>query len=91
METGETVKVDAVLAEPVQANVPPIGVPVAVKVVLSPEQIVELLTVTVGVGFTVTIPVPVALHPFKEYITVYDVVVIGFTSIELVCCVLFHK
>jgi hypothetical protein len=32
---------------------------VAVKVVVSPEQIVSLFTVTVGVGVTVIVPVPV--------------------------------
>jgi hypothetical protein len=64
---------------------------VAVTVALSPEQIVELLTVTVGRGFTVTTPVPVALQPLSAYITVYDVVTMGFTDIEFVCCELFHK
>jgi hypothetical protein len=66
VDTGETVKVDVVLALPVQVYVPPIGDPVAVTVALSPEQMVELLTVTVGIGFTVTTPVPVALQQLSE-------------------------
>ena len=91
MKTGETVKVDAVLADPVQASVPPVGDPVAVIIVLSPAQIVALLNTTVGIGFTVTTPVPVVLQPLSVYKTVYDVVTIGFTDIELVCCELFHR
>ena len=51
----------------VHAYVPPPEEGVAVSVVLSPAQIVELFTETVGKGVTVTVLVTVLLlHPFKE-------------------------
>jgi hypothetical protein len=59
--------IDAVVAPVDHAYVPPACDGVAVKVVVSPEQIVSEFTVTVGAGFTVTVPVSVAgVHPPKE-------------------------
>jgi hypothetical protein len=38
--------------------VPPLALGVAVNVIVAPEQIVSLFTVTVGAGVTATVPVP---------------------------------
>src|SRR5258705_307594 len=37
--------------------------------------------ITDGTGFTVTVPLAVLLQPDKEYVTVYVVVIAGFTDI----------
>ena len=51
--------------------------PVAVKIVDVPEQIVALLTASVGVAFTVTVDVFVLEHPLVVPVIVYIMVVVG--------------
>ena len=68
----------AVLGFDIGAN-PPVQLyvvaPLAVNVVLSPLQILGLLTVTVGFGFTVTVAIAVPVQPAVVPVTVYVVVV----------------
>jgi hypothetical protein len=67
---GLTVILAVVCPPGAQLNVPPVGLGVAVNVVLLPAQIVASGTVTVGIGLTVTVPASVAVHPFRLYVTV---------------------
>ena len=64
--------------------------PLAVSVTVCPEQIEEPITVTVGRGFTKTVVVPEPLQPADERSTVYEVVVVGVTTIVLVLAPVFH-
>jgi hypothetical protein len=51
---------------PVQLNEPPGSEGLAVKLAVSPSQMIALFTVTVGVGLTEIVPDPVAIQPFKS-------------------------
>jgi hypothetical protein len=50
--------------------------PLAVKLAVSPRQILGLFTVIVGFGFTVTVETAVPVQPFVVPVTVYVVVVV---------------
>jgi hypothetical protein len=66
--------------------------PLAVKVVVLPEQIVfELATTfTVGVVFTVTVNAFTSIHEPVVPVTVYTVVKFGFTLMLVLVEVVFH-
>jgi hypothetical protein len=55
-----------------------------------PEQIVALLTLTVGVVLTVTVAVFAPLHPLEVPVTVYTVVPDGLTVIVEVVAPVFQ-
>jgi hypothetical protein len=50
--------------------------PLAVKLAVSPRQILGLFTVIVGFGFTLTVETAVPVQPFVVPVTVYVVVVV---------------
>ena len=66
--------------------------PLAVKVAVLPEQMVALLTATVGVVFTLMVPVAVLVQPRAEVpVTVYTVSDVGEAVKEDVAAPVFHE
>ncbi len=64
--------------------------PDAVKFADDPEQIVALLTATVGTGFAVTVVVLVFVQPKDVPVTVYIVVIAGVTEMAAVVAPVFQ-
>jgi hypothetical protein len=76
--------IEAVVSPVFQRKVPPVAVPVAVKVAAAPSHPVALVTDTVGMEVTVTVPDTETLGQPKVYTQEYEVVEPGLTVIEAV-------
>ena len=64
-----------VVAGPVHVPVPPVGVGVAVKVLVPPAQkdVGDATTVAVGKAYTCTVLVPVVVHVFESVTSKFNV------------------